>query len=1151
MAIRIKPVFSSTGTANRVAVFDPNTGLLTASIVTVDELELLSGISGGDILTEDNVKTVSGKTFNQDLVADATNEHDIGSSAVRWKDLYLAGDVDANDGAFSGNVTIQGNLYVQGTGTEVITQELQVEDPTITVNKGGDDTTSEGAGLVVERSTTDAQLIHADASATKFRAGPAGSEVDLVGTSSTQTLTGKTIVAASNTITTAASGNLTSTELNAALAELQTDVDTRATTTQLNDHINDASDAHDASAISVSPTGNLSATDAQAAFAELQGDADALDSRLDTAEGEIDQLQIDVVAAQQAADDAQTAIDNHIGDSSAAHAASAVAVTPAGNLAADDVQEALEELQADVDTRATSSALTAHINDTTDAHAASAIGSTPSGNLAATDVQGALVELQSDIDTRALASDLSTHESDTSTHGVSGDIVGTSDAQTITNKDIDGGTASDTSRFTLPKNTKSNLDGLTRKEATVVYGTDTKKAYVDDGTNLIPIGSGSGSGSGINLITLDSSFTAGANPNNFDFEDAIEGLGTWTVYADAAATAPVDMTGGSPGTTIARITSGELNGSASAQVDLGSGSSRQGEGWMTPVHIPPAYRGRTLTCLMPYAISGSVVEDDLVPYVYDVTNSQLIKPYVKDKLLGSAGIGHFTFPVSTNTAEIRVGVHIARTATTTLAITFDDVQVSPFSTPIGLSGSDWKEVSADFSVTGCTPTDKQIYLRYVGDIVEVSGSFTATSLTSSGSSIDLPNYIPIDFSKISNTAFGMQVGIAAAGQGNSTNNIFSGDYARIAFVDGDSGSSPVTNKVYLAYRVGTGGYEAGIGTAVFINNGSFTFSFSFPVSGKSANVSMAESSTFLISSYLANGTRVTATPTKLGEYRSRYKNNSSSNNFVDVAPTTTPSSTNGMKLDAIDYSTGQTSGLISLYDIFVGKNKTVRPAIYASTGRTGTVLWDYTQSSSTAAQGVRHHYDSTTGVLTIEAGVSEQATTTRFIGRDLAGNGVSSGYFDIQVSENALAVGVQAPRSYISVYNGNGHGSTNNKIRRFTTTLETSGSAIAYADSATLGASFTINESGIYSIHYGDYGSGGCVVGISRNASGSDLTTAIGVLSVPAAFLSGVNVSANNPMQTSWTGYLAAGDVVRPHTDGNPNVGSDLRVKMTICKVSH
>ena len=51
-----------------------------------------------------------------------------------------------------------------------------------------------------------------------------------------------------------------------------------------------------------------------------------------------------------------------------------------------------------------STALNDHINDTSGAHAASAISNTPSGNLAATNVQTAVNELQSDIDTRALDS---------------------------------------------------------------------------------------------------------------------------------------------------------------------------------------------------------------------------------------------------------------------------------------------------------------------------------------------------------------------------------------------------------------------------------------------------------------------------------------------------------------------------------------------------------------------------------------------------------------------------------------------------------------------------------------------------------------------------------------------------------------------------
>lgn len=46
---------------------------------------------------------------------------------------------------------------------------------------------------------------------------------------------------------------------------------------------------------------------------------------------------------------AQDAIDNHIADTTDAHDASAISVVPAGNLAATDVQGALEELQGDID----------------------------------------------------------------------------------------------------------------------------------------------------------------------------------------------------------------------------------------------------------------------------------------------------------------------------------------------------------------------------------------------------------------------------------------------------------------------------------------------------------------------------------------------------------------------------------------------------------------------------------------------------------------------------------------------------------------------------------------------------------------------------------------------------------------------------------
>ena len=57
-------------------------------------------------------------------------------------------------------------------------------------------------------------------------------------------------------------------------------------------------------------------------------------------------------------------------------------------------------------------------------------------------------------------------------------------AQVITNKDIDGGTASNTSRQTLPKGTIESLAALTRKEGTTLYNTTGKRGMVDDGSAL-------------------------------------------------------------------------------------------------------------------------------------------------------------------------------------------------------------------------------------------------------------------------------------------------------------------------------------------------------------------------------------------------------------------------------------------------------------------------------------------------------------------------------------------------------------------------------------------------------------------------------------------------------------------------------------------
>lgn len=89
-------------------------------------------------------------------------------------------------------------------------------------------------GINIEPSTVagtaagDLRIDSAASNVPKFHDG--SSEDVLVRRTATETLTNKTIVVASNTVTTAATGNLAAVELNAALAELQSDIDGREPT---------------------------------------------------------------------------------------------------------------------------------------------------------------------------------------------------------------------------------------------------------------------------------------------------------------------------------------------------------------------------------------------------------------------------------------------------------------------------------------------------------------------------------------------------------------------------------------------------------------------------------------------------------------------------------------------------------------------------------------------------------------------------------------------------------------------------------------------------------------------------------------------------------------------------------------------------------
>lgn len=187
-----------------------------------------------------------------------------------------------------GNVIIPGNLTVQGTETILNTATLDVEDTNISVNVNGNDASSEGAGLTVERTGTNGSFIYEDALTSKFKLGALGSEVEVADVSSTQTLTNKTIDADNNTILDIANVNI-ATAAAIQFSKMEALTANRVTVT-------------DGSGFQIAST----VTDAELAF--LSGVSSNIQTQLDAKQNDVITTEGDIVIGDNTGEESRLAI---------------------------------------------------------------------------------------------------------------------------------------------------------------------------------------------------------------------------------------------------------------------------------------------------------------------------------------------------------------------------------------------------------------------------------------------------------------------------------------------------------------------------------------------------------------------------------------------------------------------------------------------------------------------------------------------------------------------------------------------------------------------------------------------------------------------------------------------------------------------------
>jgi len=294
-------------------------------------------------------------------------------------------------------------------------------------------------------------------------------------------------------------------------------------------------------------------------------------------------------------------------------------------------------------------------------------------------------------------------------------LLGTDFQATVTNKDIDGGTASNSHRVTIPSATKATLDGLTRKSGTIVYATDTKLTYMDNGSVLVPIGSG---GTGVKNYVL--------NPNDVTQGWAVSGAGVAIATTTTTANLPDNVTQ----TTAISITRASGSDYARYRFTLDQADYNK----LLQIVWDQLYTGTAGD----YAVQiwSNTASN------YGGTYTQIATPVTNIPATTGSFNTTFSSPASGNQyMELRI-VGVAGTT----ALYLNNVTVTPGQLVQGaaVSGS----VTYTPTIVGCASSDIKFQWQRVGNVMNVWGRFGVGTPNGSTATLSIPSGYTIDVSNM-------------------------------------------------------------------------------------------------------------------------------------------------------------------------------------------------------------------------------------------------------------------------------------------------------------------------------------------------------------------------------------------------------------------
>lgn len=368
--------------------------------------------------------------------------------------------------------------------------------------------------------------------------------------------------------------------------------------------------------------------------------------------------------------------------------------------------------------------------------------------------------------------------------------------------------------------------------------------------------------------------------NNATFENQL--TSGWSLGVTGALTngiptgSPTFGSGASGNLSIATVTSGQLAGLASLSY-VSSAATTAGNMLATDaLTIDIEDQAKVLTWKFYYEAQtnpsnanwSGTSSNSFGVAVYDVTNSSWLTSAGNFGMTQSSGVGIATGTCQTNatTTQIRFVVYNANATSGAVTVYFDDFSIGPLTAPIGAPITSWQSYTPTIIGFG-TPSAVSFWSRRVGDSLEVSGTFTSGTSTSTTASISLGfnggnSNATIDSTKLTN---GQLVGDAALGV--STANKFTvlgvTSSATVQLGLGSSGASSLTSA---------------LGNALAATGQVMNVYFKVPISGWSSNVQMSNDTNTQVITLIANGTPASASANGIVIYPTVSKDTSGSYN---------------------------------------------------------------------------------------------------------------------------------------------------------------------------------------------------------------------------------------------------------------------------------